>query len=85
MIDFKGMANKIWSVADLLRGDYKQSDYGKIILPMTVLRRLDCILAPTKQAVLDYLPKVESLSDIQHLSLPCVAHNTYMRLPRRCR
>jgi len=63
MDDFKGMANKIWSVADLLRGDYKQSDYGKIILPMTVLRRLDCILAPTKQAVLDYLPKVESLSD----------------------
>lgn len=63
MIDFKGMANKIWSVADLLRGDYKQSDYGKIILPMTVLRRLDCILVPTKQAVLDYLPKVETLSD----------------------
>lgn len=63
MTDFKGMANKIWSVADLLRGDYKQSDYGKVILPMTVLRRLDCILAPTKQAVLDYLPKVESLSD----------------------
>lgn len=63
MLDFKGMANKIWSVADLLRGDYKQSDYGKVILPMTVLRRLDCILVPTKQAVLDYLPKIESLSD----------------------
>ncbi|MCP4403449.1 MAG: SAM-dependent DNA methyltransferase [bacterium] len=63
MIDFKGMANKIWSVADLLRGDYKQSDYGKIILPMTVLRRLDCILAPTKQAVLEYLPKVERFSE----------------------
>ena len=63
MIDFKGMAGKIWSVADLLRGDYKQSDYGKIILPMTVLRRLDCILVPTKQAVLDYLPKIEKLSD----------------------
>ncbi len=63
MTDFKGMATKIWSVADLLRGDYKQSDYGKVILPMTVLRRLDCILAPTKQAVLDYLPKVEKLSD----------------------
>ncbi|MEX8499734.1 N-6 DNA methylase [Leptothrix ochracea] len=42
----------IWSVADLLRGDYKQSDYGKIILPFTVLRRLDCVLAPTKEAVL---------------------------------
>jgi len=63
LIDFKGMAHKIWSVADLLRGDYKQSDYGKVILPMTVLRRLDCVLAPTKQNVLDYLPKIEKLSD----------------------
>jgi len=42
----------IWSVADLLRGDYKQSDYGKVILPFTVLRRLDCVLARTKPAVL---------------------------------
>ena len=38
----------IWSVADLLRGDYKQSEYGKVILPLTVLRRLDCVLAPPK-------------------------------------
>src|SRR6476469_8285100 len=43
----------IWSVADLLRGDYKQSEYGKVILPLTVVRRLDCVLEPTKQAVLD--------------------------------
>ena len=42
----------IWSVADLLRGDFKQSDYGKVILPFTVLRRLDCVLEPTKAAVL---------------------------------
>jgi type I restriction enzyme M protein len=42
----------IWSVADLLRGDYKQSDYGKVILPFTVLRRLDCVLAASKSAVL---------------------------------
>jgi type I restriction enzyme M protein len=39
-------------VADLLRGDYKQSDYGKVILPFTVLRRLDCVLEATKEAVL---------------------------------
>ncbi|HPL94638.1 MAG TPA: class I SAM-dependent DNA methyltransferase [Paludibacteraceae bacterium] len=63
MIDFKEKANLIWKVADLLRGDYKQSDYGKIILPMTVLRRLDCVITPTKQKVLDYLPKIEKLSD----------------------
>jgi type I restriction enzyme M protein len=43
----------IWSVADLLRGDYKQSEYGKVILPFTVLRRLDCVLEPTKAAVLE--------------------------------
>ncbi len=42
----------IWSVADLLRGDYKQSEYGRIILPFTVLRRLDCVLETTKPAVL---------------------------------
>ncbi len=43
----------IWSVADLLRGDYKQSEYGKAILPLTVIRRLDCVLEPTKDAVLE--------------------------------
>jgi type I restriction enzyme M protein len=42
----------LWSVADLLRGDFKQSEYGKVILPFTVLRRLDCVLAPTKEQVL---------------------------------
>lgn len=42
----------IWAVADLLRGDYKQSEYGKVILPFTVLRRLDCVLESTKDAVL---------------------------------
>lgn len=42
----------IWSVADLLRGDYKQSEYGRVILPLTVLRRLDCVLEATKPAVL---------------------------------
>jgi type I restriction enzyme M protein len=40
------LANFIWSVADLLRGDYKQSEYGKVILPFTVLRRLDCVMTP---------------------------------------
>src|SRR5579875_2507170 len=44
-------AGFIWSVADLLRGDYKQSEYGKVILPFTVLRRLDCVLEPTRDAV----------------------------------
>jgi type I restriction-modification system DNA methylase subunit len=46
------LSSFIWSVADLLRGNYKQSEYGKVILPFTVLRRLDCVLEPTKAAVL---------------------------------
>jgi type I restriction enzyme M protein len=49
----KNNAAFIWSVADLLRGDYKQSEYAKVILPLTVLRRLDCVLEPTKAAVLE--------------------------------
>jgi type I restriction enzyme M protein len=66
----------IGSVADLLRGDYKQSEYGRVILPFTVLRRLDGVLAPTKAAVLQeqaakvalgvnpapFLPRVAGLS-----------------------
>ena len=41
----------IWSVAELLRGAYKQSDHGKVILPFTVLRRFDCVLEPIKLAI----------------------------------
>ena len=50
----------LWSVADLLRGDYKQSEYGRVILPFTVLRRLDCVLEPTKAAVLAEKAKREA-------------------------
>ena len=50
--NFREKANFIWSIADLLRGHYKQADYGKIILPFTVLRRLDSLLQPTKKDVL---------------------------------
>jgi type I restriction enzyme M protein len=58
----------IWSVADLLRGDYKQSEYGKVILPLTVIRRLDCVLEPTKQAV---LKKHKQLADrIENIEMP---------------
>ncbi len=51
------LASFLWSVADLLRGDYRQSDYGKVILPFCVLRRLDCVLEATKPAVLAELAK----------------------------
>lgn len=51
-MSFSSTAAFIWSVADLLRGDYKQSDYGKVILPFTLLRRLECVLEPTRADVL---------------------------------
>ncbi|PHQ33146.1 type I restriction-modification system subunit M [Rhodopirellula bahusiensis] len=54
------LSSFIWSVADLLRGDYKQSEYGRVILPFTVLRRLDCVLEDTKAAVLKEKEKREA-------------------------
>lgn len=53
MNNFREKANFIWSIADLLRGHYKQADYGKVILPFTVLRRMDIVLEPTKKKVLE--------------------------------
>jgi type I restriction enzyme M protein len=52
-------AGLIWSIADLLRGDYKQSEYGRVILPLVVLRRLDCVLEPSKKQVLDRLAALQ--------------------------
>src|SRR3984957_13386120 len=46
------IASFIWSICNLLRGPYKRNEYRKVILPLTVLRRFDCILEPTKAAVL---------------------------------
>ena len=46
-----GLSSFIWSVPDLLRGDYKQSEYARVILLFTVLSRLDCVLEPMKAAV----------------------------------
>lgn len=66
MKSVKESANFIWSIADLLRGDYRQSDYGKVILPLTVLRRLDCVLQSSKAEVLKKYSQVKSMN-IQNL------------------
>ena len=58
--DIKSLGSFVWSIAELLRGDFKQSEYGKVVLPFVVLRRLDCILDATKPDVLEMaasLPK----------------------------
>ena len=58
----------IWSVADLLRGDYKASEYGRVILPLTVLRRLDCVLEPTKDKVLkEYARWKDRVKDVDQV------------------
>lgn len=81
MINFRQTANFIWDIANLLRGDYKQSDYGKIVLPFTVLRRLDCVLEPTKQKVLDYLPKLKStnVQNVDPILNKVAQHNFHNR------
>src|SRR5690349_14273353 len=52
MPDHNYFASLIWQIADLLRGPYRPPQYERVMLPMTVLRRFDCVLAPTKSAVL---------------------------------
>ncbi|MFG6554976.1 N-6 DNA methylase [Sulfitobacter sp. 1A16808] len=51
--DIQNLGSFVWSIAEILRGDFKQSEYGKVILPFVVLRRLDCILEDSKDAVLE--------------------------------
>lgn len=58
------LASLIWSVADLLRGDFKQSQYGRIILPFTVLRRLECVLEANKQKVLVAVESTKALPEV---------------------
>lgn len=61
-MNFNQMASTIWSVADLLRGSYKQSEYGRVILPFTLLRRVECILEPTRQRVADEHARISKLN-----------------------
>ncbi|MEI8603600.1 type I restriction-modification system subunit M N-terminal domain-containing protein [Shewanella sp. PP-Sp27a-2] len=59
--NFSQTAAFIWSVADLLRGDFKQSQYGRVILPFTLLRRLECVLEESKEAVIVEAEKVKAM------------------------
>ncbi len=51
--EIRNHANLIWGIAELLRGDYKQADYGKVILPLVVIRRLDQVLEERRDAVIE--------------------------------
>ncbi|MFE5805593.1 N-6 DNA methylase [Streptomyces sp. NPDC056491] len=72
------LANHAWSVADLLRGDYRQSDYGKVILPFTVLRRLECVLEPTREKVAETVDRFAGQDiDTDHFLRKASGHSFY--------
>ncbi len=79
MLDnFNDKVSFIWSVADLLRGDYKQSEYGRVILPLVVLRRLDCVLAPTKSDVLSRSARLPAgLENVEPVLKKAAGHEFY--------
>ncbi|MGH2554393.1 MAG: type I restriction-modification system subunit M, partial [Actinomycetota bacterium] len=78
MDNFQGKVAFIWSVADLLRGDYKQSEYGKVILPLTVLRRLDSVLEPTKAQVLKRHEELQGrLENVDPVLMQITGHGFY--------
>jgi type I restriction enzyme M protein len=83
--ELRNHANLIWGIAELLRGDYKQAEYGRVILPLVVMRRLDQALEKTKDAVLERAGELEA-ADIQNLELALVQvtdQQFYNRAPLR--
>jgi type I restriction enzyme M protein len=71
--NYREMANFIWSIADLLRGTYRQHDYGKVILPLTVMRRLDSVMRPTQEAVRSEAARLEGKIQDLHPVLRSIA------------
>ncbi len=63
MTNFQDRANFIWNLADLLRGDYKPAEYGKVVLPFTILRRLDCLLSDTKPQIMQQYEAIKTQPD----------------------
>ncbi|MBA3273876.1 MAG: type I restriction-modification system subunit M N-terminal domain-containing protein, partial [Chthoniobacterales bacterium] len=77
------IASFIWSICNLLRGPYKRNEYRKVILPLTVLRRFDCILAPTKVAVLVEHERIKTKSEaIIHAKLTAITKRDFYNLSR---
>lgn len=63
--NFSQTAAYIWSLADLLRGDFKQSQYGRVILPFTIFRRLECVLESSKPKVLEQVEKLKAIKKLE--------------------
>ncbi|HBP6708437.1 class I SAM-dependent DNA methyltransferase [Pseudomonas aeruginosa] len=73
----QNLADFIWNVADVLRGDFKQSIYGRIILPFTLLRRLECVLEPTRDKVRSQYESMKASGVDMDLILPTTAGATF--------
>lgn len=73
----QNLAEFIWNVADVLRGDFKQSEFGRIILPFTVLRRLECVLEPTRDKVRSQFEGMKASGVDMDLILPSTAGATF--------
>jgi len=73
----QNLADFIWNVADTLRGDFRQSEFGRIILPFTVLRRLECVLEPTRAAVLAQFQALKDSGVDLDLVLPSTAQASF--------
>jgi type I restriction enzyme M protein len=83
MSDFQGKVNFIWSVADeILRDDFKRSKYPDVILPFTVLRRVDCVLEPTKDKVLDRYESLKGRLDNLHGPLTKVSGHFFYNVSK---
>jgi type I restriction enzyme M protein len=78
----QNLAGFIWSVADLLRGDFKRSEFGRIILPFTLVRRLECVLEPTRKAVLERHNVIRDTAMDQDLILPRVSGQRFYNISR---
>jgi type I restriction enzyme M protein len=76
----QNLADFIWNVADVLRGDFKQSEFGRIILPFTVLRRLECVLEPTRDKVRTQFTALKNTSVDRDLILPGIAEATFYNI-----
>ena len=71
------LATDIWAIADTLRGDFKQSEFGRVILPFAVLRRLECVLEPTRSAVLAQYQAMKNTGIDLDLVLPATAQASF--------
>jgi type I restriction enzyme M protein len=76
-VNQQNLADFIWNVADVLRGDFKQSIYGRIILPFTLLRRLECVLEPTRDKVRSQYESMKASGVDMDLILPTTAGATF--------